>query len=158
MTYLKRLGINTIELMPINEFEGNNSWGYNPSFYFAPDKAYGTENALKAFIDSCHKMGMAVVLDIALNHSFGQSPMVQMYWNSAINKPATNSPWFNVDATHPYSVGYDFNHESQATKDFVDRVVEHWLVKYKIDGFRWDLSKGFTQTNNPKQCCSLGQL
>lgn len=156
LTYLKRLGINTVQLMPINEFEGNNSWGYNPSFYFAPDKAYGTENALRAFIDSCHKMGMAVVLDIALNHSFGQSPMVQMYWNAAAGKPATNSPWFNPDARHPFNVGYDFNHETQATRDFVDRVVEHWLVKYKIDGFRWDLSKGFTQVNNPNNVGAWG--
>jgi len=51
LDYLERLGINAIELMPINEFEYNNSWGYNPSFYFAPDKYYGTENALKKFID-----------------------------------------------------------------------------------------------------------
>ncbi len=149
LSYLKRLGINAIELMPFNEFEGNNSWGYNPSFYFAPDKAYGTETALKQFIDACHGMGIAVVMDIAMNHSFGQSPMVQMYFNSATGKPAADNPWFNQDATHPYSVGYDFNHESQATKDFVDRVVTHWLTNYKIDGFRWDLSKGFTQTNNP---------
>lgn len=156
LTYLKRLGINTVQLMPINEFEGNNSWGYNPSFYFAPDKAYGTENALRAFIDSCHKMGMAVVLDIALNHSFGQSPMVQMYWDAASGKPATNSPWFNPDARHPFNVGYDFNHETQATRDFVDRVIEHWLVKYKIDGFRWDLSKGFTQVNNPNNVGAWG--
>lgn len=156
LTYLKRMGVNTVELMPVNEFEGNNSWGYNPSFYFAPDKAYGTENALRIFIDSCHKMGMAVVLDMTLNHSFGQSPMVQMYFNSATGKPAPNSPWFNQDATHPYNVGYDFNHESQATKDFVDRVVEHWLVKYKIDGFRWDLSKGFTQVNNPNNVGAWG--
>jgi hypothetical protein len=156
LAYLKRLGVNAIEFMPFNEFEGNNSWGYNPSFYFAPDKAYGTENALRALIDSCHKMGIAVIMDIAMNHSFGQSPMVQMYFNSTTGKPAANSPWFNQDATHPYSVGYDFNHESQATKDFVDRVVEHWLTKYKIDGFRWDLSKGFTQTNNPTNVAAWG--
>ena len=156
LTYLKRLGINTIQLMPFNEFEGNNSWGYNPSFYFAPDKMYGTENALKAMIDSCHKMNIAVVMDIALNHSFGQSPMVQMYWDAANNIPAANSPWFNQYATHPYNVGYDFNHESLETKNFVDRVIEHWLTKYKIDGFRWDLSKGFTQTNNPNDVNAWG--
>ncbi|MBC7586907.1 MAG: T9SS type A sorting domain-containing protein [Chitinophagaceae bacterium] len=149
LNYLKKLGINAIELLPINEFEGNNSWGYNPSFYLAPDKAYGTETALKQFIDACHLKGIAVIMDIAMNHSFGQSPMVQMYFNSAAGKPASDNPWFNQDATHPYSVGYDFNHESQATKDFVDKVVTHWLTNYKIDGFRWDLSKGFTQTNNP---------
>ena len=50
LSYLKRLGINAIEIMPFNEFEGNESWGYNPDFYFAPDKYYGTENALKALL------------------------------------------------------------------------------------------------------------
>jgi glycosidase len=146
--YLKNLGVNTIQLMPIMEFEGNNSWGYNPAYFFAPDKYYGTETALKQLIDECHKNGIAVVLDIALNHAFGSCPMVQMYWDGVNNKPATNSPWFNPDAKHPFNVGYDFNHESQATKDFVDRVLTHWLTNYKVDGFRWDLSKGFTQTNS----------
>ena len=156
LTYLKRLGVNVIELMPVNEFEGNLSWGYNPSFYFAPDKYYGTETDLRRFIDACHQQGMAVVLDIALNHSFGQSPMVQLYFNAATGKPSASSPWFNADAKHPFNVGYDFNHESTATKDFVDRVVEHWLVNYKIDGFRWDLSKGFTQVNNPNNVGAWG--
>ncbi len=148
LSYLKRLGINAIELMPINEFEGNNSWGYNPSFFFAPDKAYGTDVAFKDFIDACHAQGIAVIMDIAMNHAFGESPMVRMYFDAVNNRPAANSPWFNQVATHPYSVGYDFNHESQATKDLVDNVVTHWLTNYKIDGFRWDLSKGFTQVNS----------
>ena len=156
LSYLKRLGINVIELMPVNEFEGNNSWGYNPSFYFAPDKYYGTESDLRRFIDACHQQGIAVVIDIALNHSFGQSPMVQLYFDAASGKPALNSPWFNQDARHPFNVGYDFNHENQATKDFVDRVTEHWLVNYKIDGIRWDLSKGFTQVNNPNNVGAWG--
>ncbi|MES2646838.1 MAG: alpha-amylase family glycosyl hydrolase [Bacteroidota bacterium] len=146
--YLKRLGITAIELMPVNEFEGNNSWGYNPDFYFAPDKNYGTETDFKQFIDECHKNGIAVIMDIAMNHAFGLSPTVQMYFNSGTNKPAANNPWHNVDAKHPFNVGYDFNHESPDTKALVDRVVEHWLLNYKIDGFRWDLSKGFTQVNN----------
>jgi len=148
LSYLKRLGVNAIELMPINEFEGNNSWGYNPSFYFAPDKAYGTETAIRQFIDECHKQGIAVIIDMVLNHSFGQSPMVRLYWDAPNSRPAANSPWFNPTAKHPFNVGYDFNHESQATKDFTDRVMDHWLTKYKIDGFRWDLSKGFTQVDN----------
>jgi 1,4-alpha-glucan branching enzyme len=148
LSYLKRLGVNAIEVMPFNEFEGNNSWGYNPSFYFAPDKAYGNETVLRQFIDECHKQGIAVIMDMVLNHSFGQSPMVQLYWDAANNRPASNSPWFNPIEKHPFNVGYDFNHESQATKDFTDRVMEHWMTQYKIDGFRWDLSKGFTQVDN----------
>ena len=160
LDYLKTLGINAIELMPFNEFEGNESWGYNPSFYFAPDKYYGTETALKTFIDSCHKKGIAVIMDIALNHSFGQSPMVQLYWDGANNRPAANNPWYNPVAKHAFNVGFDFNHNSNDTKYFVSRVVEHWLQQYKIDGFRFDLSKGFTQTqtcDNNGNNCNVGQ-
>ena len=146
LTYLKNLGVNAIEIMPFNEFEGNISWGYNPDFYFAPDKYYGPANTLKEFIDSAHKVGIAVLMDIALNHSFGSSPLVQLYWDAANNRPASGNPWFNPVAKHAYNVGYDMNHESLATRYFVSRVVEHWLTDYKIDGFRFDLSKGFTQT------------
>lgn len=143
LDYLIGLGVNAIELMPVNEFEGNLSWGYNPSFYFAPDKYYGTKTALQNFIDECHGRGIAVIMDIVLNHSFGQSPMVQLYFDGS--KPTTNSPWFNVDAKHPFNVGYDFNHESLATKKFSKDVMKFWMQQYKIDGFRFDLSKGFTQ-------------
>ncbi len=146
LNYIDNLGINTIELLPINEFEGNLSWGYNPDFYFAPDKYYGPKNELKAFIDSAHRRGIAVVMDIALNHSFGLSPMVQLYFDAANNRPAASNPWYNPVPKHAYNVGYDFNHESLATRYFTSRVVEHWLTEYKIDGFRFDLSKGFTQT------------
>ncbi len=146
--YLKNLGVNVIQLMPVNEFEGNNSWGYNPMFYFAPDKYYGPEEDMKRFIDVCHENGIAVTLDIALNHSFGLSPMVQMYWDAANNRPAADNPWFNQTDRHPFGVGYDFNHEAAPTQRFFSRVVEHWLQNYKVDGFRFDLSKGFTQQNN----------
>jgi len=149
LNYLKKLGINAIEVMPFNEFEGNISWGYNPDFYFAPDKYYGPKNTLKAFIDSCHSKGIAVIMDIALNHSFGSSPMVQLYWDAANNRPAANNPWFNPVAKHPYNVGYDMNHESLDTKYYFGRITENWLQQYKIDGFRFDLAKGFTQ----KQTC-----
>lgn len=148
LNYLSRLGVNAIELMPIEEFEGNSSWGYNPSFYFAPDKYYGTKMALQQMIDECHSKGIAVIMDMVLNHSFGQSPMVQLYFDQASGKPTADNPWFNTDPMHPYNVGYDFNHESQATKYFVKNVVKFWMEQYKIDGFRFDLSKGFTQKNS----------
>jgi 1,4-alpha-glucan branching enzyme len=156
LKYLSNLGVNAIELMPINEFEGNLSWGYNPSFYFAPDKYYGTKNALKAFIDECHSRGIAVIQDIVLNHSFGQSPMVQMYFNTTAGKPAAKNPWYNADPTHPYNVGYQFNHESADTKYFVKNVLKFWMTEYKIDGFRFDLSKGFTQVNYGTSDAAVG--
>ncbi len=147
LDYLKQLGINTIELMPFSEFEGNDSWGYNPNFYFAPDKAYGTKNDLKALIDVCHKQGFIVIQDMVLNHSYNSSPMVKMYWNSTLSRPAANNPWYNETSPNTsYSWGSDFNHESQATKDFVDRVTKYWMTEYKVDGFRFDFTKGFTNT------------
>ena len=147
LAYLKSLGVNAIELMPVNEFEGNSSWGYNVSFHPAADKYYGTSNKLKEFIDICHQNGIAVIFDMVLNHAYGQSPLVRLYWDSAKSRPAANSPWFNVVSPNPvYSFGYDFNHEKSATKYFVDRVNRYWLEEYKFDGFRFDFTKGFTNT------------
>lgn len=147
LNYLKSMGITAIKLMPIGEFEGNNSWGYNPSFHMAVDKYYGNENQLKEFIDLCHGEGIAVILDMVLNHAFGQSSHARMYWDAANNQPANNNPWLNPVAKHDFNVGYDYNHESSATKYFVDRVLKHWLTEFQFDGFRFDLSKGFTQKN-----------
>jgi hypothetical protein len=150
LDYIENLGITAIELMPVNEFEGNNSWGYNPSFYFAPDKAYGSEESFKDFINEAHNRGIAVILDMALNHSFGQNPMVRMYFDASAGQygqPTAESPWFNETPKHDFNVGYDFNHESQATRNFSKRVLAYWLTEYHIDGYRLDLSKGFTQNN-----------
>lgn len=145
--YFKNLGVNAIELMPINEFEGNSSWGYNPSFYFAPDKYYGPANDLKRFVDECHKQGIAVIMDMVLNHSFGQSPLVQLYFDKNTNKVTADNPWYNVDSPNTtYSWGYDFNHESVYTQAFVDSVNAYWMKEFKVDGFRFDFTKGFTQT------------
>lgn len=148
LDYFSRLGINAIELMPVNEFEGNSSWGYNPSMYFAVDKYYGTANDLKELIDSCHSRGIAVILDIVLNHAFGTNPLVRMYWNSSTNQPAANNPWFNVTSPNPvYSWGYDFNHASTQTKAFADSVCHYWIQEFKADGFRFDFTKGFTNSS-----------
>ncbi|MBK7175182.1 MAG: T9SS type A sorting domain-containing protein [Bacteroidales bacterium] len=147
LPYLKRMGINAIEFMPVSEFEGNLSWGYNPCYYFAVDKYYGTEAKLKEMIDVCHANGIAVILDMVLNHSFGTSPYVQLYWDAANSRPAANSPYYNTVAKHDFNVGFDFNHESQDTKDYMKRILEYWITDFKVDGYRFDLSKGFTQNN-----------
>jgi Alpha amylase, catalytic domain/Secretion system C-terminal sorting domain len=152
--YFKNLKINAIELMPVMEFEGNEGWGYNPSFHLALDKFYGTKAKMQEFVDLCHQNGIAVILDVALNHAFGRNPMVRMWMNDPTNSgygiPATDNPYFNAYATHSYGVGNDFNHASLNTKYYVKRVIKQWIQEFKIDGFRWDLTKGFTQA------CSSG--
>lgn len=150
LDYLEGLGVNAIELMPVNEFEGADSWGYNPALYFALDKAYGTKNKFKEFVDECHKRGMAVIVDVVFNHSYGQSPLLQMYWNSGANRPAADNPWYNEEhnfvdngAAH---WGHDFNHESQYTVNFFNDVISYWIEEYKVDGYRFDFTKGFSNT------------
>jgi glycosidase len=148
LSYLVNLGVNAVELMPVNEFEGNDSWGYNSNFMFALDKYYGTPNDYKAFIDACHAKGIAVIQDIVMEDQFGSSPMVQMYWNAAAGQPAANSPWFDQTTMHPDGVGYQLNHQSAATKYWTENVMKYWMQQYKIDGFRFDEAKGYTQTNS----------
>lgn len=145
LDYLEWLGINAIELMPVSEFDGNLSWGYNPSFRLAPDKYYGTGTLLKSLINAAHERGIAVIMDIVPNHSFGLDPMVRMYQNPN-GAVASNNPWFNEVAMHPFSPGYDFNHGDPWTVEHWKRIFDHWLEEYHIDGYRIDLSKGLTQT------------
>lgn len=147
LDYLTNLGINAIELMPVNEFEGNESWGYNPSYHGALDKYYGTPNDFKKFVDACHERGIAVILDVVFNHGFSQNPLCQLYWDSKNNKPDATNPFVNVNAKHDFNVGYDFNHESPAFKAYMKQNLEYWTNEYHIDGYRFDLSKGFTQNN-----------
>lgn len=149
LSYLKRLGVNAIELMPVMEFNGNESWGYNPTFMFAPDKFYGTKNKLKEFIDKCHQNGIAVIFDIAMNHQDIPNSFAMQDFNFTTFKPNPTNKWFNVNATHPFNVFNDMNHESAYTKKYLDTVNHYWINEYKIDGYRFDLTKGFTQTNHP---------
>jgi len=147
--YFKNLNINAIELMPVMEFDGNETWGYNTGFHYALDKFYGSQDKFKEFVDVCHQNGIAVILDIALNHATGRNPLVRMWMDDADNngwgEPSSDNPYFNTVAKHSYSVFSDFNHQSNLTQEYSKRVIKHWIEEYNIDGFRWDLTKGFTQ-------------
>lgn len=159
LDYLESLGVNAIELMPVQEFDGNDSWGYNPAFFFAMDKAYGTDRMYKEFIDECHKRGIAVILDVVYNHATGANPYARMWWDTSNNKTSVENPFFNVNAPHPYSVFHDFNHDAQIdgkfiVRDFVKRNLLFLLEEYNLDGFRFDLTKGFTQKNSTESSAS----
>jgi 1,4-alpha-glucan branching enzyme len=155
LDYLDSLGINAIELMPFNEFSGNESWGYNPIFWMSPDKYYGPGEDLKRFVDECHSRGMAVIQDIVFNHADNGSAFARLYAGPN-GFPSEENPWLNTDvdpddpngwyqACHPYNVFFDFDHSSVHTQRMVDRSTRYWMEEYKIDGFRFDLTKGFTQ-------------
>ena len=139
LDYIQNLGVNAIELMPICEFDGNYNWGYSPNHYFAPDKAYGTEEMYKTFIDECHKRGMAVILDMVFNHATGLNPMNKLY---PYGSDLAQNPWFNVNAPHSDNVYEDWNHGFAPAHEMFTRALQYWLTEYKVDGFRLDLSHG----------------
>ncbi len=151
LNYLKNLGVNAIELMPVMEFEGNDSWGYNPSFHLALDKYYGTPDAFKALVDSAHSKGIAVLLDVVLNHAFGQNSLVRLYFagygsDQILTTPG--NPYFNsISPNQTYHWGADFNPAKPATQYYVDRVTSYWINEFHIDGYRFDFAKGFTNTS-----------
>ena len=146
LDYISNLGVTAVQLMPVQEFDGNLSWGYNPNHWFALDKFYGTREQYKEFIDECHARGMAVIIDVVYNHASGSHPWAKLWWNG--DRTASNNPWFNEYAKHPYNVFHDMNHENAMVKDHVKKSLEYLLTEYDVDGFRFDLTKGFTQTDS----------
>lgn len=148
LDYINGLGVNAIELMPIQEFSGNNSWGYNPSFYFAPDKAYGDPQTYKKFVDECHKRGIAVILDVVFNHVWGDHPWCKMYWDATNSRPSTANPFLNAVAPHDFSVGNDWKQENTNVQNYFGDVLKYWMEEYKIDGYRFDLVKGLGDSNS----------
>lgn len=144
ISYLASLGINAVELMPVMEFSGNSSWGYNTNFYMAPDKAYGTPNDMRDFVAECHRHGIAVILDIVFNQSDGLAPWYQMYGGT------NGNPFYNTIAPHDYSVLNDWNQDNPLVKQHWKDVLRYWLDAYKVDGFRFDLVKGLGSNSSYK--------
>lgn len=135
ISYLKSLGVNAVELMPVMEFNGNNSWGYNTNFYMALDKAYGSPRDMRDFVAECHRQGIAVILDIVFNQSDGKHPWYQMYDHAA-------NPFYNASAPHAYNVLNDWKQDNPLVEQHWIDVLTYWLEAYKVDGFRFDLVKG----------------
>lgn len=139
LDYIQNLGVNAIEVMPVSEFEGNYNWGYSPTHYFAFDKAYGSSEMFKQFVDECHKRGIAVIVDMVFNHATGQNPMNKLY---PYGTDLAQNPWFNVTAPHYDNVYEDWNHGFAPAHNMFIRVLKYWLEEYKIDGYRLDISHG----------------
>ncbi len=140
LDYIENLGVNAVELMPLCEYDGNLSWGYNPNHYFAMDKAVGTPEMFKAFVDECHKRGIAVIMDMVFNHASGNNPMNKLY---PYGTDLKDNPWFNVNPPHGDNVLEDWNHDFEPAREMFSRALQYWLTEYKVDGFRMDLAHGF---------------
>ncbi|HEY9616773.1 MAG TPA: alpha-amylase family glycosyl hydrolase [Microcoleaceae cyanobacterium] len=143
LDYLHDLGINAIELMPVNEAPGAFSWGYTPSYFFAPDPTYGSTADLKKLIDECHARGIRVILDQLYNHSSEANPLFKL----------DRTYWYYEGRHHPDAKpsdywGPEFNYEYQDDRlgirpawQFMGDVVRYWVQQYHIDGIRYDALK-----------------
>jgi 1,4-alpha-glucan branching enzyme len=133
LDYLAGMGVDAIELMPVQEFPGDRSWGYNPAYFFAPESAYGTAEDLKRLIDTAHQKGIGVILDMVFNHTTNDAPLNLLY-------PYDQNPYMSTDG-NPYGFP-DLNHWNDATKRLINDIQSYWLNEYHIDGFRYDYVEG----------------
>lgn len=142
LDYLRDLGINCVQLMPVTEYPGSEGWGYNPRHPFAPESSYGKPEELKQFIDECHARGMRVILDLVLNHSESENPLTRIDFTYWFYEPGTEpdekgniwGPKFNLEF-------YDENHQRNPAREFLYELVEHWAGEYHVDGYRIDAAR-----------------
>jgi 1,4-alpha-glucan branching enzyme len=133
LDHLAGLGVDAIELMPIQEFPGDRSWGYNPAYFFAPESSYGTPEDLKRLVDAAHQRGIGVILDMVFNHTTSDSPLNLLY-------PYDQNPYMGSDS-NPWGFP-DLNHWNDATKRLIHDIQAYWLSEFHIDGFRYDHVEG----------------
>lgn len=135
LDYIADLGVNAIEPMPWHPWTGRESWGYNPAFHFAVEQLYGTPDQLKRLIDECHKRGIAVIIDMVLNHAEWHSPLYQLYGNDY-----DASPYFRAFSGHNWGFP-KIDQESPAVKRYAADVIRYWIQDFRIDGFRYDATR-----------------
>lgn len=135
LDYIRDLGFNAIEPLPWTEFASDHSWGYNPSFHFAPESSYGSPDDLKRLIDEAHKRGIAVIMDAVLNHMDRSAPLFQLYGHDY-----SASPFFRQFSGENWGFP-DIDQRSRATKRYMQDVITHWLQEYRVDGIRYDATR-----------------
>jgi maltooligosyltrehalose trehalohydrolase len=123
---LARLGVTTLELMPLAEFPGKRNWGYDGVLPFAPDATYGTPETLKALVDAVHERGLMIFLDVVYNHFGPDGNYLGLY-----------APQFFTERHHtPWGLAIDFS--QRPVRDFFIHNALYWLNEYRFDGLRLD--------------------
>lgn len=143
LDHVEALGVNAIQLMPVNETQLTEGWGYQPTHYFAPRQAYGSPDDLRRFVDDCHRRGIAVILDLVIAHSGPSCPLNQLY-------DYDQSPWYGegIGGQNHYGLP-TFDHRKPPTQAFAHDVQRYWFDAYHVDGFRYDyaINIGFDGDN-----------
>ena len=138
LDHLVEMGVNCVLLMPVNEFNGRHSWGYNPSDQFAVENAYGGPDALKEFVKAAHQRGIAVHLDVVHNH-YGPEDLSLWQFDGYGGGDTKAGIYFYEDDERgmtPWGPRPDFGRPE--VREFIADQVRMWFDEYKIDGLRWD--------------------
>ena len=147
LAFLKQLGVNGVEVMPINDFGGDFSWGYNPADIFAVEDAYGGPDALKAFVKTAHQLGIAVLLDVVHNHYGGNSAnngygdLYHSLWQfDGSSSGGFGGIYFYQDSCRGFAQtwGPRPNFDTPQVYQFIKDNISMWMSECHVDGFRWD--------------------
>lgn len=138
LDHLKSTGINAIELLPIYEFPGNHSWGYDPILISSLESNYGTPFEFKKLVDEAHKRGIAIILDIIWNHIRPSSPLWEIQPDYNLNPYVKLSTELNPNEAEGSWGMLDLDHFNPRMIDYINQVNNIWVEEYKIDGFRFD--------------------
>jgi len=139
--HLHSTGINAIELLPITDFPGTHSWGYDPNLMSAVESRYGTPEDLKGLVDEAHSMGMAVIMDVVWNHIRSSSPIWEIQPNYNLNPYIKQHDQLNPNETEGSWGMLDWDHFNPKTIEYINSVNKIWIDEYKIDGFRFDATR-----------------
>jgi maltooligosyltrehalose trehalohydrolase len=133
LDHLVALGVDLVELLPVNSFNGEYNWGYDGVCWYAPHEAYGGPDGLKRFVDACHRRGLGVVLDVVYNHFGPSGAYAPMF-----------APYLSVSAANPWgaSINLDGPQSDEVRRYIIDSVLA-WLRDYHVDGLRLDAVHAF---------------
>ncbi len=126
LEHLVALGVNAVELMPLGDFPGERNWGYDGVMLYAPSRAYGTPDDLRALVDAAHALGLAVILDVVYNHLGPDGNYTGVYHDKYVNE-ALHTPW-----------GAALNYGAAPVRAFFTENAPYWMREFHIDGFRLD--------------------
>lgn len=139
LDYLAGLGVNMLEVMPIAEFPGDRSWGYNPAEPMAPESAYGTPDEMKAFVDGAHARGMGVIVDVVANH-WGPNDLPM--WCIDGSCLGNGGSYFYTDHRAETPWGHTRpDYGRPEVRAYIKDIAMTWLHEYRVDGLRWDGTK-----------------
>ena len=138
LDYLKMAGINAIELLPITEFPGTHSWGYDPQLMSAVEGNYGTPEEFMRLVDEAHSRGIAVIIDLVWNHIKSTSPIWEIQPDYDLNPYIKLHTDLNPNEAEGSWGMLDWDHFNTNTIDYINRVNKIWVDEYRVDGFRFD--------------------